>query len=114
MPESVGPADSLRSLVRRPRILRALRRLDRLIAFGERRIVEGNAVRILPGGKEAFDAVEEAILGARAGIAIEMYTWADDEVGQRMAARVRDRVRAGMPRACWWTASAASAGTRAG
>jgi cardiolipin synthase len=97
MPESVRPADSLRSLVRRPRILRALRRLDRLIAFGERRIVEGNAVRVLPGGREAFDAVEEAILGARAGIAIEMYTWADDEVGQRMAAAVRERVRAGVP-----------------
>jgi len=97
MPESVRPADSLRSLVRRPRILRALRRLDRLIAIGEQRVVEGNAVTVLADGRAAFQAVEEAILGARTSIAIEMYTWAADEVGRRMASAVAERVRAGVP-----------------
>jgi len=97
MPESVRPADSLRSLVRRPRILRALRRLDRLIAIGEQRVVEGNAVTVLAGGRAAFDAVEAAIAGARTSIAIEMYTWADDEVGRRMASAVAERARAGVP-----------------
>src|SRR4029078_10978991 len=80
MAETARPADSLRSLVRRPRILRALRRLDRLIAIGEQRVVEGNGVTVLAGGKAAFHAVEEAIHRARTSIAIEMYTWADDEV----------------------------------
>ncbi len=97
MAESVRPADSLRSLVRRPRILRALRRLDRLIAIGEQRVVEGNAVTVLASGKAAFDAVEEAVRGARSSIAIEMYTWSDDEVGRRMASAVGERVRAGVP-----------------
>ena len=97
MAETARPADSLRSLVRRPRILRALRRLDRLIAIGEQRVVEGNGVTVLAGGKAAFHAVEEAIHRARTSIAIEMYTWADDEVGRRMASAVRERVRAGVP-----------------
>ena len=65
MAESVRPADSLRSLVRRPRILRALRRLDRLIAIGEQRVVEGNAVTVLGGGRAAFQAVEETKAGWR-------------------------------------------------
>jgi cardiolipin synthase len=97
MAETARPADSLRSLVRRPRILRALRRLDRLIAIGEQRVVEGNGVTVLAGGKAAFHAVEEALHRARTSIAIEMYTWADDEVGRRMASAVRERVRAGVP-----------------
>ena len=97
MAETARPADSLRSLVRRPRILRALRRLDRLIAIGEQRVVEGNAVTVLASGKAAFDAVEEAVRGARSSIAIEMYTWSDDEVGRRMASAVGERVRAGVP-----------------
>lgn len=97
MPESVRPADSLRSLVRRPRVLRALRRLDRLVAFGEQQVVHGNGLRILATGGEAFAAIEEAVAGARAGVAIEMYTWADDAVGRRIAGAVRERLRAGVP-----------------
>jgi cardiolipin synthase len=97
MPESVRPADSLRSLVRRPRILRALRRLDRLVAFGEQQVVQGNGVQVLSGGRQAFDAIEKALAGARSGIAIEMYTWSDDVVGRRMASALRERLRAGVP-----------------
>jgi cardiolipin synthase len=94
---ALRPADSLRSLVRRPRILRALRRLDRLTTFGEQQVVHGNAVAVLPGGREAFDAIEEAGASARTGVAIEMYTWSDDPVGRRMAGALRERLRAGVP-----------------
>lgn len=97
MPESVRPADSLRSLVRRPRVLRALRRLDRLVAFGEQQVVHGNALRILATGRDAFAAIEEAVAGARVGVAIEMYTWADDAAGRGVAGAVRERLRAGVP-----------------
>ena len=90
------PARSLRSLLRRPGVVRDLRRLDRLEHFGDARVVFGNEVEVLCGGRAAYDSMLEAIAGARESIAIEMYTWSDDAVGRRFADAVRERWRQGV------------------
>jgi cardiolipin synthase len=60
-------------------------------------VLPGNRVDALAGGDAAFRAVLEAIESARKGVAIEMYTWADDRLGRRIAETVRARARGGLP-----------------
>lgn len=86
--------------MRRPKVLRDLRRLDRLADFGESRVVPGNRIGVMCGGGAAFPAMIEAIEGASRGIAFEMYTWADDRVGWRFAEAMGARARAGIPTYC--------------
>ncbi len=49
------------------------------------RVVRGNEVALLVDGAETFDAIFEAIDGARSYICVQFYTIADDTLGGRLA-----------------------------
>lgn len=95
MPDS--PFRRVRALLARPGILWRLRRLGALEDWSGARIAYGNRVEVFHRGRDAFDAIERAIAAARRGIAVEMYTWADDRLGRRVAEAVAGRCRAGVP-----------------
>ncbi len=48
-------------------------------------LIEGNAVRLLTNGSEAFPAWIAAIDAAHARVSLEMYIFADDRIGRRVA-----------------------------
>ncbi len=73
------------------------RRLEKLEGRGRQPITYGNAVSVLAGGVAAYGAMLRAIAAARSGIAVEMYTWADDRAGRRFADAVVERAAAGVP-----------------
>ena len=87
----------VRSILERSVVPWRLRRLRALDGLPGSPISYGNAVTVLHRGEEAFAAIEEAIAAARLGIAIEMYTWADDRLGRRLAEAVAARCREGVP-----------------
>lgn len=57
---------------------------------------DGNRVRLLNDGAEAFPRMLEAIAGARHSVLVEMYTFASDATGQKFAAALIDRAKAGI------------------
>jgi cardiolipin synthase len=59
-------------------------------------LVGGNAVRLLRDAGEHFPAWLEAIEGARESVAVEAYIFAEDRVGERFAAALAGRARAGV------------------
>ncbi len=83
-------------LVRSRRLLK-LRQIRRIERRTETRVVYGNHIEVLAGGEAAFEAMVEAVRGARHSLAIEMYHWADDRLGRRFAEEVRAKARAGLP-----------------
>jgi cardiolipin synthase len=92
-----SPFRRVRSLLVRPGVLWRLRRLGALEDWTGARIAWGNRVAVFHRGDAAFDELEGAIASARRGIAIEMYTWADDRLGRRIAEAVAARCREGVP-----------------
>lgn len=56
----------------------------------------GNRVRLLNNGEEYFPRVLEAITGARHSILVEMYTFASDTMGKKIAAALIERAKAGV------------------
>jgi cardiolipin synthase len=59
-------------------------------------LTTGNEVRLLQDGPATYAAMFEAIAAARDHIHLETYILDDDEVGQRFAAALLDRQRAGV------------------
>lgn len=82
---------------RRRRLVRRRGLPDRLVRRAGAPIVYGNRAEIFEGGRAAYEAMLEAIGAAAAGIAVEMYTWADDRVGREFAERLRRKARSGVP-----------------
>lgn len=78
-------------------MLLRLRRLGRIEERAGSPITYGNAVEVYSSGREAFAAMLDAIEGASRAVAVEMYTWSDDRLGQRIADAVAARARAGVP-----------------
>ncbi len=95
--DAVPKRRRLRTFLSRPGALFRLRRLDRMRARGDSPVTFGNAVRVMTSGREGFDAMLAAIEGAERAVAVEMYTWADDRLGGRLAEAVAARARAGVP-----------------
>lgn len=56
----------------------------------------GNRVRLLNDGAEYFPRVLEAIAGARHSVLVEMYTFASDATGKKIAAALIERAKAGV------------------
>ncbi|TPV95524.1 MAG: cardiolipin synthase [Myxococcales bacterium FL481] len=54
------------------------------------------AVKLLPEGQDAFDAMEQAIERAREQIHAEFYIWRDDETGRRLTSLLATKARAGV------------------
>jgi cardiolipin synthase len=73
---------------------RRVRRFERRVGAP---VIGGNRVSVSIDGRATFREMFEALAGARRGIGIEMYTWADDRLGTRMAEVVSERSRAGVP-----------------
>lgn len=82
---------------RRSRFLPRWRLVDRLERRGHGPVCYGNRIDVLTGGREAFESMLGAIRDARGGVALEMYTWADDRVGRRFAEAVRAKALEGVP-----------------
>jgi cardiolipin synthase len=59
-------------------------------------LTEGNRVRVLHGGGEAFPAMLAAISGARAEVLLATYIVREDTVGERFRAALVERARAGV------------------
>lgn len=57
---------------------------------------EGNDVALLEGGEAWLAAVEALIRGARERLVFEMYIWADDPVGRRIQALLREALGRGV------------------
>ena len=57
---------------------------------------EGNRIRLLVDGAEAFPRMLEAIAGARHSVLVEMYTFAADITGKKFAAALIERAKAGV------------------
>ncbi len=53
-------------------------------------------VRVLSPPRVAFDAMEEAIRGARRRLNVQFYIWRDDETGRRWVELLRERAQAGV------------------
>lgn len=94
---SEPPPRRLRDLWRYPRAWRVRRRVEALEARSGVRVLWGNEVEVLDSGSAAFAAMASAIEGAREAVAVEMYTWADDRLGRRMADVVAAKARSGVP-----------------
>lgn len=60
------------------------------------RLTEGNRLRILHDGREAFPAMLEAIAAARHSVHLETYILQDDPTGWRFARALAERSRAGV------------------
>jgi cardiolipin synthase len=83
-------------LLRRPRVLGRLRRLDRASRMGGGPILHGNEVIVYTSGRATFEAMIGEIGGATKSVALEMYAWADDRLGRRFADAVAARAREGL------------------
>lgn len=59
-------------------------------------LTEGNRIRLLVDGAEAFPRMLEAIAGARHSVLVEMYTFAGDATGKKFAAALVERAKAGV------------------
>jgi cardiolipin synthase len=57
---------------------------------------DGNRVRLLVDGAEAFPRMLEAISGAQKSVLVEMYTFAADITGKKFAAALIERAKAGV------------------
>src|SRR5262245_11811126 len=57
---------------------------------------DGNRVRLLIDGAEAFPRILEAIAGARHSVLVEMYSFASDKTGKKFADALIDRAKAGL------------------
>jgi cardiolipin synthase len=57
---------------------------------------DGNRVRLLVDGAEAFPRMLEAISRARHSVLVEMYTFASDKTGQKFADALIERAKAGL------------------
>lgn len=57
---------------------------------------DGNRVRLLNDGAEAFPRMLEAIAGARHSVLVEMYTFGSDSTGKKFAAALAERAKAGV------------------
>jgi cardiolipin synthase len=68
----------------------------RELFFNPPLLSDGNKVRLLVDGGEAFPRILEAIAGARHSVLVEMYTFAADVTGKKFAAALIDRARAGV------------------
>jgi len=76
---------------------------DRFVSSRERleeilgqRFHEGNALRLLSRGPEAFETIFDALTRARALIGIEFYIIRDDTTGRRLAEILSERARSGV------------------
>ncbi len=58
--------------------------------------VAGNTVTLLVDGEQAFPSMLAAIAGARTEVLLEMYWFQSDVIGQRFAAALAGRARAGL------------------
>lgn len=68
----------------------------RQLVFDPSLLSDGNTVRLLNDGAEAFPRMLEAIAGARHSVLVEMYTFASDATGKKFAAALVDRAKAGV------------------
>jgi cardiolipin synthase A/B len=66
------------------------------LVFNPSLLSEGNRVRLLNDGAEAFPRMLEAIAGARHSVLVEMYTFASDTTGKKFAAALIERAKAGV------------------
>jgi cardiolipin synthase len=73
-----------------------LRRLDRLVERAGSPIVYGNAAEVLHSGAAMYARMLEGLDAARSSVSIEMYTWADDRVGNRFAGAAGSAARRGV------------------
>ena len=72
---------------------------DRLAVFSRlsgNRIAEGCDMQLLIDGEATFDAIEAAIRGAQHYVLVQFYTFADDEIGDRIQAACIERAEAGV------------------
>ncbi|HZN61614.1 MAG TPA: phospholipase D-like domain-containing protein [Planctomycetota bacterium] len=68
----------------------------RRLVFDPSLLSDGNRVRLLNDGAEAFPRMLEAIAGARQSILVEMYTFASDTTGKKFAEALVERAKAGV------------------
>jgi len=68
----------------------------RQLVFDPSLLSDGNKVRLLNDGAEAFPRMLEAIAGARHSVLVEMYTFASDATGKKFAAALIERAKAGV------------------
>jgi len=68
----------------------------RRLIFDPSLLSDGNRVRLLNDGAEAFPRMLEAIAGARHSVLVEMYTFASDATGKKFAAALAERAKAGV------------------
>ncbi|HTF58077.1 MAG TPA: cardiolipin synthase B, partial [Planctomycetota bacterium] len=68
----------------------------RRLIFDPSLLSDGNRVRLLKDGAEAFPRMLEAIAGARHSVLVEMYTFASDTTGKKFAASLAERAKAGV------------------
>lgn len=65
-------------------------------AYTDSPLVMGNRALLLRDGPATYDAMSKAIASANHHVNLEVYTFQDDEVGQRMADLLIERARAGV------------------
>ncbi|HEY3226747.1 MAG TPA: phospholipase D-like domain-containing protein [Planctomycetota bacterium] len=68
----------------------------RRLIFDPSLLSDGNRVRLLNDGAEAFPRMLEAIAGARHSVLVEMYTFGSDSTGKKFAAALAERAKAGV------------------
>lgn len=61
-----------------------------------REAIEGNEVKLLRGGEEAFPAMIAAIEGARSYVLMEFYAFSDDSAGRAFFSLLAEKARAGV------------------
>ena len=66
------------------------------LVFDPSLLSDGNRVRLLVDGGQAFPRMLEAIAGARHSVLVEMYTFGSDATGKKFAAALIDRAKAGV------------------
>lgn len=93
----MGPRTTDRRILRGPAAWIRARRLHRFEDRVGAPIHEGNRVKVLVGGRAAVADIVGAIEAARRAVAVEMYTWADDRLGRRVAQAAGARAREGIP-----------------
>jgi phosphatidylserine/phosphatidylglycerophosphate/cardiolipin synthase-like enzyme len=73
----------------------ASRAIDDQYVEDPRRLMSGNAVRLLRNGEDAFPAWLAAIDSARVRVSMEMYIFNDDAIGRRFADALSRAARRG-------------------
>ncbi len=66
------------------------------LVFDPSLLSDGNRVRLLNDGEEAFPRMLDAIAGARHSVLVEMYTFASDATGKKFAASLIERAKEGV------------------